>query len=475
MHRARYSIAARLSLMLIAVFYLVLAGIGTHFYAILDNEFTAQTRAELGERAAFTLRALAGLRSARDLAVYGEEFEALVVGHHRVLLAVLDGEGQVLHRSAKFAESDPMLFERIRERAVAGLEGEFEHRGEEDFLGRTMKTRIGGADVPVWVAIAHDLRDRRAILPSHGQAMLISLSIGAVVAALGALWIVRAGLAPLAQIAAAAERISGSRLDQRIRIGEAPPELGRLADAFNAMLDRLADSFRRLSDFSSDLAHELRTPINSLLGHAQVALSRPRSAEEYRSAIESIVEDGERLARIVRDLLFLARADNAMEALRKERFDLRAEVDRVAAYFGILADERDIRLATEGQAEVTADRAMIQRAIGNLLSNALRHTPRGGTIQAKIRSGGGGEVFLEVSNPGPGIAAEHLPRIFDRFYLVERARGDPESGTGLGLAIVKSIAELHGGSVEASSTPGGLTTIRLKLGSSMSERETRHA
>lgn len=461
--RLRCSIAARLLLMLSAVFVLVLAGLGAHFYAILDGEFTARARAELEERAALVLRVLAGLRSARDLAGHGGEFEALLVGHHRVLLAILDGEGGVLYRSAKFGESDPMLLEQIRERAVAGLEGEFEHGSTDDFLGRTTKTRIGGADAPVWVAIAHDLRESRAILTSHGRAMLISLSIAAGVAALGALWIVRAGLAPVAQIAAAAERISGSRLDPRIRIEDAPLELAPLVEAFNAMLDRLNDSFRRLSDFSSDLAHELRTPINSLLGHAQVALSRPRSAEEYRAAIESIGEDGERLARTVRDLLFLARADNAMETLRKERFDLRAELDHVAAYFGLLAEERAIRLACEGSAEVTADRAMIRRAIGNLVSNALRHTPQGETVRLSVRASDRGTVCLEVSNPGAGIPAEHLPRIFDRFYLIERARGDPESGTGLGLAIVKSIVELHGGSVDAASAPGGPTTIRLEF------------
>ena len=242
-----------------------------------------------------------------------------------------------------------------------------------------------------------------------------------------------------------------------------PLEIAGLVEAFNAMLDRLDDSFRRLSDFSSDLAHELRTPVNGLLGHAQVALSRPRTAAQYRAALESVVEEGERIARLTRDMLFLARADDAAARLARERLDLRAEVEAVGAYFDPLAQERGVRFACEGAAEVRAERGLARRAIGNLLSNALRHTPRGATIRAAIRPGEDGAVALEVSNPGPGIPAEHLPRIFERFYRVERAGGEPSGGSGLGLAIVKSIMQLHGGSVQARSVPGGWTTIRLEF------------
>ncbi|MFY9315903.1 MAG: heavy metal sensor histidine kinase [Burkholderiales bacterium] len=463
-HRARRSIAARLSLMLIAVFVLVLAGIGVHFYQILDGDFTARARTELDGRTEPVRRMLGKLRSARDLAARSEDLEGFLVGHHRLLLAIVDAEGGVLYRSPGFADSDPRLLERIRERAAAGLEGEFEHRGQDGFLARSAKARIGGAEAPVWVAMAHDLRDQRVVLTSHGRAMLISLSLGAALAALGGLWVIRTGLAPMTRIAGAAERVSATSLDTRIPLEDAPLELVRLVAAFNAMLDRLNDSFRRLSNFSSDLAHELRTPINSLLGHAQVALSKARGAEEYRAAIESVVEDGERMARIVRDMLFLAQADNATATLRKERFDLRAELDSVAAYFDVLADERGIRFACEGQAQVLADRAMIQRAIGNLLSNALRHTPNGETVRASIRSAEAGSACLEVSNPGPAIPPEQLARIFDRFYRADPARGDPAGGTGLGLAIVKAITDLHGGSVEATSTPSGMTTFHLKFG-----------
>lgn len=458
--RARRSIAARLSLMLIVVFVVVLAGIGANFYQLLNDDFAARTRTELDSRSALVRRVLGELRSLSDIRAQGEFIEGLLAGHHRLRVVILDGGGSVLYRSPGFAEPGSTLLERIRERPAAGIEGNFEHRGRDKFLVKSTKARIGGG-APVWVAIAHDLRDEDVALTSHGRAMLISLSLGAALAALGGLWVIRASLAPVTRIAAAAERVSANRLDARLPVEDAPLELVRLVQAFNSMFDRLKDSFRRLSDFSSDLAHELRTPINSLLGHAQVALSRARSAEEYRGAIETIAEDGERVARIVRDMLFLAQADNTSAILSKERLDLRAELDNVVAYFDVLADERGVRFACEGVAEVRADRAMLQRAVSNLLSNALYHTPRGGTVLVNIRSADSRAACLEVSNPGPAIPAEHLPRIFDRFYQADPARVDPAGGIGLGLAIVKSIMDLHGGSVEAASAPGGLTTFRL--------------
>lgn len=461
--RLRRSIAARLSLTLLAVFGLVLAGIGAHFYRMLDDDFMARARTELEGKAALVRGALGELASEREIAAGGARLEALLAGEHRMGLALLDAQGNVLHASPGVAQAEPALLERLRERAAAGLEGELDLRREDGFLVRMAHAPLAAAGGRVWLAVAHDVREQRAVLEAHGEAMLLALLLGATLAAAGGLWVVRAGLAPLARIARAAERISAERLDSRIRADDVPLEIAGLAQAFNAMLDRLDDSFRRLSDFSSDLAHELRTPANSLLGHAQVALSRPRAAAEYRAALEAVVEEGERMARIIRDMLFLARADDAAARLAKERLDLRAEVEAVSAYFDLLAQERGVRIACEGAAEVRAERGLARRAIGNLLSNALRHAPRGATVRATIRPGSDGAVALEVSNPGPGIPAEHLPRVFDRFYRVERGGGESAAGSGLGLAIVKSIMQLHGGSVQARSAPGGLTTFRVEF------------
>ena len=464
LRRARRSIAARLSLMLFLVFVLVLAGIWVHLDATLGRELDARAHNELYGKIDLVQRALRELVSARDVAAHRQHFDDILRGQHRLLLAIVDTQGVLLYQSAGFDTSDPTLLARFREQALSGREGDLERRREDEFRARTAKAWVGGdADETVWIAIAIDVRDHRDLLAVHGTAMLIALLLGGVVATLGGLWMLHTGLAPVRRLAAAEERISAGRLDERIQVDDAPLELEHLVEGFNSMLDRLNDSFRRLSDFSSDLAHELRTPINSLIGHAHVALSRPRTAGEYSAAIESIAEDGERVARIVREMLFLAQADNASATLRKERLDLRAELENVVAYFDILATERGVALACDGRAEVWAERAMVRRAIGNLLSNALWHTPRGETVFVNIRSADPGAVSLEVSNPGPGIPAEHLPRIFDRFYQAHPAHGEHAGRIGLGLAIVKSIMDLHGGSVEAASAPGGMTIFRLKF------------
>lgn len=460
----RRSIATRLSLMLIAVFAIVISGIGVHLYGSLGRELAARARTELYGKIELVQRTLGELRSVREIAAHRQHLDDILRGQHPLVLAIFDTEGSVLYESAVLGVPDAKLLAWIREQIASAREGDMRYRDGAEFLVRTAKGWVGLAgEAPVWIAIATDVRDYTDLLTAHGKAMLITLALGGVLAALGGMWVIRKGLAPVRRLAAAEGRVTANRLDARIAIEDTPLELEGLVHGFNAMLDRLNDSFRRISEFSSDLAHELRSPINSLIGRAHVVLSRPRAVEEYRAAIESIAEDGERVARIVRDMLFLARADNASAVLQKERLDLRAEVDNLVAYFDLLAEERGIAFACDGQAEVRADRVMIQRAISNLLSNAVWHTPHGGTVRVDIRTANAGAVCLEVSNPGPGIPAEHLPRIFDRFYQANPARGGAAGGTGLGLAIVKSIMTLHGGSVGAASTPGGLTTFELKF------------
>lgn len=460
--RARRSIAVRLSLMLLVVFVLVLTGIGMHLYNGLADELAARARTELDGKGELVRRALGELRSMGDIAAHRQHFDDILLGQHHLFLAILDSKGVVLYQSAVFGAPDPALLAWIRGQTLSGREGDLHYRGGAEFLVRTSKASVGLAgEAPVWIGIAVDARDHQNLLTAHGKAMLIALSLGAVLATLGGLWTVRTGLTPVRKLAAAEERISASNLAARLPVEDAPLELEGLVNGFNSMLDRLNDSFRRLSDFSSDLAHDLRTPINSLIGHAHVALSRPRSAQEYAQALGSIAEDGERIARIVREMLFLAQADNATAVLNKERLDLRAELEIVVAYFDVVANERGVAFVCDGQAEVWADRSMIQRAISNLLSNALSHTPQGGAVRVNIRSTDRGKVCLEVSNPGPGIPAEHLPRIFDRFYQADAARSEPAAGTGLGLAIVKAITDLHGGSVEVTSAAGESTTFRL--------------
>jgi two-component system heavy metal sensor histidine kinase CusS len=227
------------------------------------------------------------------------------------------------------------------------------------------------------------------------------------------------------------------------------------------MLARLERSFDQLSRFSSDLAHEFRSPINNLVAAASVTLGRARDVAEYENTLEVMVEEGSRLSRMVSGMLFLARADNAQQTIRREALSAREEFARLIAFFEVMADEQGIALRAEGDCHLMADAMLLRRALSNLLSNALRYTPRGGTVILRAAADGDACV-ISVVDDGCGIAPEHLPYLFDRFYRADPARSSTDS-TGLGLAVVRSIAELHGGTVTVDSAPGKGAAFTLRL------------
>ncbi|HMY50821.1 MAG TPA: heavy metal sensor histidine kinase [Zoogloea sp.] len=327
------------------------------------------------------------------------------------------------------------------------------------------------AELPAAPAGAGPLRARVATDISHHQAFMDGFRRtlwGVVVAsalATGLLgWAAaRSGLAPLEAMRRTAAQVSAQRLDPRLAVDSVPVELAALAESLNAMLARLEESFRRLSDFSSDLAHELRTPVSNLMTQTQVALSRPRSAAEYREVLESGAEELERLTRTIADMLFLAKADNGLIVPAREPVELADEVRALFEFYAALAEEVGVSLSQAGAGRVAGDRLMLRRALGNLLSNALRHTPAGGAVRVTL---GNAEdrVVVAVANDGEPIPAEHLPRLFDRFYRADPARrhGSDGDGAGLGLAITRSIVRAHGGEVVVRSGVHG-TVFQMRL------------
>src|SRR5262249_4938413 len=236
----------------------------------------------------------------------------------------------------------------------------------------------------------------------------------------------------------------------------------QFASAFNAMLDRLEKAFDRLSRFSADIAHELRTPLNNLRGELDVALQKPRSPEEYVEAIGSGLEECGRLGRIIDSLLFVARAEDPQGQIDREMFDVGEEIGNIREFFEPVAHESGVQIVSDVSAPIAANlnRPLFQRAIGNLVSNALAHTPAGGAVTLRARSEDG-TIALEVADTGQGLPPDDLPHVFDRFYRADRSRTPTSGGIGLGLAIVKSIAELHRGAVEMESEPGKGTRVRL--------------
>jgi two-component system heavy metal sensor histidine kinase CusS len=308
------------------------------------------------------------------------------------------------------------------------------------------------------IQIAQD-RSADARFRKQFRALLaLVLGAGVIASALIAITVTRRGLRPLGQMRRALERVQPAHLNERIDPGRWPSELRPLAASFDDMLGRLEDSFTRLSQFSADLAHELRTPVGNMLGEAQVALTRERRPEEYRAVIESAATECERLSGIIDNLLFLARAESADQQVNRSVFNGRSAIEKIASFYEVSAEDAHIKISCDGDAEVFADPLLFNRAVGNLVENALRFTPKGGEIRISLQHSGRGSE-ISVRDSGCGIAPEHLPRVFDRFY-----RGDPSrssAGTGLGLALVKSIVDLHGGSVAIESAPERGTTVTL--------------
>jgi two-component system heavy metal sensor histidine kinase CusS len=308
------------------------------------------------------------------------------------------------------------------------------------------------------IQIAQD-RSADARFRREFRALLaLVLGLGVIASALIAITVTRRGLRPLGQMRRALERVQPAHLNERIDPERWPSELRPLAASFDDMLGRLEDSFTRLSQFSADLAHELRTPVGNMLGEAQVALTRDRRPEEYRAVIESAAAECERLSGIIDNLLFLARAESAEQQVNRSIFNGRYALEKIASFYEVSAEDALIKITCEGEADVFADPLLFNRAVGNLVENALRFTPQGGEVRISLRrSGNDSEICVRDS--GSGIAPEHLPRVFDRFYRGDASRSS--AGTGLGLALVKSIVDLHGGSVAIESSTGRGTTVTL--------------
>ncbi|MHB1871327.1 MAG: heavy metal sensor histidine kinase [Steroidobacteraceae bacterium] len=390
-----------------------------------------------------------------------EEAEISGNFHSRFLLRVLDAHRRVLVETAGMGA---ILPDEVFPWVAAG---ESESRGQTERDHRRfllVSAAIPGALEPTspWrLQAALDMSAAQHVLQGYLRRMLFVLAGGVLLAAAIGVWIARRGLRPIAAITRATERIGAERLHERIGPAGWPAELTALAAAFDGMLERLQQSFERLTQFSADLAHELRTPINNLMGEAQVALAHERSAPEYREVLHSALEEYARLARMIDRMLFLAYAEHTRRSPERAALDAAHEMQAVEDFYQVLAEESGVELTCAAGGQVFADPHLLRRALSNLVSNALKHTPRGGRVRIEGERAPDGGFNLRVSDTGMGIAPEHLPRLADRFYRVDPARTAGPGGSGLGLAIVKSIMDLHGGTLSIESVVGRGTTANL--------------
>lgn len=313
--------------------------------------------------------------------------------------------------------------------------------------------------------IAVDVSQQEALLARYRFWFWAVLAATFIIFPLVGYQIARQGIRPVEEMATTARHISSTNLRERIQAEGYPFELASLAGTFNQMLDRLEESFERISRFSADIAHDLRTPVNNIRGEAEVALARARTVDEYRDVLESSLEEAVRLSELIGDLLFLARAESPLNELRRERVNVRELLITVRDYYEASAANGGISLVAVESAEpliVELDRSLMLRAVSNLVSNAVAHTPPGGTVTLAATNEDDA-IRIEVSDTGGGIPADALPRVFDRFFRVDPSRSKTSGGTGLGLAIVQSILTLHGGKAEISSQQGHGTSVTLRV------------
>jgi two-component system heavy metal sensor histidine kinase CusS len=321
-------------------------------------------------------------------------------------------------------------------------------------------TTSGGREVKL--TAAHIMVKEMAMLAEFRQRIYLAVGIAFLLTALLGFVLLRRGLRPLRDMTAHATDISPARLHSRMSSENTPVELQQLSEAYNAMLDRLAEGYQRLTQFSADLAHEIRTPVGSLMGHCQVALRQGRSADEYQALLASNLEELERISRIVESILFLARADDTQAVVQRQPLQVHAELERVAEYFEGLAEERRIRLLISGEATLDADPLLLRRALSNLVANAIRYADAHSDVLIGVESSAG-HCMIWVENQGPALDPAALTHLFDRFYRGDASRQQNSDSNGLGLAIVAAIMQLHGGEASVAQPQSGRIRFTLRF------------
>jgi two-component system heavy metal sensor histidine kinase CusS len=443
----RHSVTLRLSLAFALLATVVFSALGIYLSRSTDAHMAELDAHELLGKLALARHV--GSHEPTPTAVAARLGDALI-GEHGVLVAV-DGE-----KGAIFNWPDSPLAGQLA--AAAGAVGETPSR--LTLAGRDYRV-VAGSLQTAWgetarIVVGRDIRHHTDFLDQLQRDFWLALLAAALLTVVVGILIARHGIRPVRAIAQTAGRISAGQLAERIPEANVPPELAELVTSFNAMLGRLEESFQRLSDFSADLAHELRTPIHTLRMQTEVSLAKPRSDDEYRDLLASNLEEYERLSRMIADMLFLAKAEHGLIVPQHEAIPLLDLGRQLFDYYGILAESQQLVLEGD-ELTVRGDRLMLQRAIGNLLLNAIQHTPAEGRVALSVRQRDGAAV-ITVSNTGPAIPAAALRTIFERFI-----RADPSGeGSGLGLAIARSIVVAHGGSIAASSS-GQLTEFAVSL------------
>ncbi|MGH8507463.1 MAG: heavy metal sensor histidine kinase [Gammaproteobacteria bacterium] len=460
----KWSIARRLTLLYATSSFLMFALATAYLHWSLVKNLQQEDDAFLAHQIQEYRRLLRGGPNDEELLVYEIQTETATSKFITYYARLLDNQGHVLMETPGMGELLP-----VASFPTAIASTEIPTRGTvwksgagKSYLLMSALAQVGMEGIPARLLhAALDISTDEALMAGYRRKLLGVLALGIMLSCAVGVLIARKGLQPLGHITKATDSIRASQLHERILADAWPEELASLARSFDQMLDRLENSFSRLSQFSADLAHELRTPINNLRGEAGVALSQIRTSDEYRHTLESSLEEYARLSRLIDNLLFLARADGPMTGITRTAYDGRKAIEAVREYYEALAADRGVEVICGGEATLETDPVLFRQTISNLLANALNYTPRGGKVSIIVQRQDDSTVEVSITDAGCGIPAEHLPKIFDRFYRIDPARSRPPDSSGLGLAIVKSIMGLHRGTVSVRSEVGKGSTFTL--------------
>ncbi|MDH1701559.1 heavy metal sensor histidine kinase [Comamonas terrigena] len=422
-----------------------LGAVSIAVYLVFDTTLSARQEEMLGQKQQALVHVLGDDDVEHRDKSLAHVLTDFLAGHADYAIRIVDSQGATLFDSR-----------------VPGL-------GAEHTLQRTFAVTIQSRTTDhAQAATATLVMDRRpddALLRALAWALFISMIAGSLLLSLFGGLLVRRSLRPIQSLVSQIDELSAKDFGRRLDGSGLPQELLPIVTQFNALLDRLADAYRQLESFNADVAHELNTPLSTLISSTEVVLRKPRTVEEMREVLESNLEDLRRIAAMVGDMLFLSRADRGAGTREAKVFSLAAVAADVVEFYEAVALEADLTVEVRGDVQLQFDAPLMRRAVSNLLSNATRYADSGSRIVIQIGTQaqhGHTEAVISVTNTGADIAPQHLRHLFDRFYRADSARYNADRNHGLGLAIVKAIAKMHDGTVFAQSE-GGTTTFGLVL------------
>ncbi len=474
----RLSIGWRLTLWYLAIFALGQFAFGAGMWLVLRHHLVSLVDKNLQDQAADVRGFLVAQKKNADLPKFREEVaETYAEEHAGEYLAIYTSDGEPVYVSDFLRKNS---FKSLVSTSGSGppSKDSFENREVGERHLRFLESSINTHGLTFLIATGAPMKEVRETLGALRNYLLLLAPLILMISAIGGLWLSHRALAPVDALTRTARNISGHNLSSRLEKLHTGDELQRLSDTLNEMLDRIEKVFLRITQFTADASHELRTPISLMRTEAEVALRRARDSHAYREALQHILNETKKTSVLIEDLLALARADSGSESLKRQPVELRELLrDCVEDWRPLAAragHELAFRSGDAGHVWAVADESALRRVLSILLDNAVKYTPASGRIEVTLdvslevnqdvnQDDRDRRAVVSVSDSGIGIPADEQSKIFERFYRVDKARGRAVGGAGLGLAIARWIVERHGGSITVESAPDKGSRFSLQL------------